>query len=81
MLRRYFNRYGKTVALKPKADIVVVHPVGRFAQARIDEQWKDACFWTLRIATTERCANILLETRTIWLPSRTKLSWTSRSDS
>ena len=46
-LKRYFNRSGKTVALKPKADVVVVHPGGRFAQARTDEQWTDACFWTL----------------------------------
>ena len=46
-LKRYFHRYGKTVTLKPKADVVVVHPVGRYAQARTDEQWKDACFWTL----------------------------------
>ena len=46
-LKRYFNRYGNTVVLKPKADVVVVHPVGRFPQARTDAQWKDACFWTL----------------------------------
>ena len=35
------------MVLKPTADVVVVHPVGRFSQARTDEQWKDACFWTL----------------------------------
>mgnify|MGYP001393261403 FL=1 len=46
-LKRYFNRTGNTVSLKPKADVVVVHPVGRFAQARTNEQWTDACFWTL----------------------------------
>ena len=46
-LRRYFNRQGKTLVLKPQADVVVVHPVGRFAQARTDAQWKDACHWTL----------------------------------
>ena len=46
-LKRYFNRHGKTVVLKPMADVVVVHPVGRFAQARTDKQWADACFWTL----------------------------------
>ena len=46
-LKRYFNRNGNTVVLKPKADVVVVHPVGRFAQARTDGQWADACFWTL----------------------------------
>ena len=46
-MRRYFNRQGKTLVLKPQADIVVVHPVGRFAQARTDDQWKEACHWTL----------------------------------
>jgi len=46
-LKRYFNRYQNAVVLKPKADVVVVHPVGRFPQARSDAQWKDACFWTL----------------------------------
>ena len=46
-LKRYFNRCGKSVVVKPKPDVVVVHPVGRFAQARTDAQWKDACFWTL----------------------------------
>ena len=46
-LRRYFNRHQMSVVLKPKADVVVLHPVGRFPQARSDAQWKDACFWTL----------------------------------
>ena len=46
-LKRYFNRQGETVVVKPKADVVVVHPVGRFPQARTDKQWQDACFWTL----------------------------------
>ena len=32
--------------LKPKVDVVVVHLVGRFPEARIEEQWKEACFWT-----------------------------------
>ena len=45
--KRYFNRTGNAVSIKPKADVVVVHPVGRFAQARTHEQWADACFWTL----------------------------------
>ena len=46
-LRRYFNRQGNSLVLKPQADVVVVHPVGRFAQARTDAEWKDACHWTL----------------------------------
>ena len=28
-IKRYFNRNGHTVVLKHKADVVVVHPVGR----------------------------------------------------
>ena len=46
------------MVLKPKAD-VVVHPVGHFPQARTDEQWKDACFWTLLAHCNhgEQCAN------------------------
>ena len=46
-LRRYFNRHQKSVVLKPKADFVVLHPVGRFPSALTDAQWKDACFWAL----------------------------------
>ena len=46
-LKRYFNRQGKSLVLKPQADVVVVHPVGRFTQARTDAEWKDACYWTL----------------------------------
>ena len=46
-MKRCFNYQGGTVVLKPAADIVVLHPVGRFAQANTDSQWRDACFWTL----------------------------------
>ena len=58
-LKRYFNRHQKSVVLKPKADVVVVHPVGRFPQARSDAQWKDACFWTLLAHCNhgEQCKN------------------------
>ena len=58
-LKRYFNRNGNSVVLKPKADVVVVHPVGRFPQARTEEQWKDACFWTLLAHCNhgEQCEN------------------------
>ena len=45
--KRAFNRSANIVALNPKPDIVVLHPAGGFAQARTDEQWRDACFWTL----------------------------------
>ena len=41
-LRRYFNRQGTTLVMKPQADVVAVHPVGRFAQARTNAQWKGA---------------------------------------
>ena len=33
--------------LKAQADVVIVHPAGRFGQARTDAQWKEACHWTL----------------------------------
>ena len=58
-LKRYFNRYRNSVVLKPKADVVVVHPVGRFPQARTDGQWKDACCWTLLVHCNhgEQCTN------------------------
>ena len=58
-LRRYFNRQGKTLVLKPQADVVVVHPVGRFAHARTDAQWEDACHWTLLVHCNrgEMCQN------------------------
>ncbi len=52
-LKRCFNRGGgsspgsASVTFKPVADIVVVHPVGRFTQAKTEAQWRDACFWTL----------------------------------
>ena len=46
-VKRCFNRSGDSVALKPVADIVVIHPVGRFTQASTDAQWRDACVWTL----------------------------------
>ena len=44
---RCFNRHGKSVTPKPQPDVVVVSPVGRFAQAKSDAQWQDACFWSL----------------------------------
>lgn len=47
MLKRYFIRDQDSVKLKPKADVVVVHPVGRSPQARTEAQWKGARFWTL----------------------------------
>ena len=40
--KRYFNRNGNTVVLKPKTDLIVVHPAGRFAKARTDQQWQEA---------------------------------------
>ena len=45
--KRRFNRSGNSVSLKPAADIVVIHPAGRFTQANTDAQWRDACVWTL----------------------------------
>ena len=43
----YFERNYGTVRPKPRADVVVVHPDGRFTTARDDAQWLDACRWTL----------------------------------
>ena len=40
-LKRYFNRKGKSVVFKPKPNVVVVHPVGRFTTAHTDKQWQD----------------------------------------
>ena len=47
-VKRCFNRSGDSVALKPVADIVVIHPVGRFTQASTDAQWRDAVAVHLR---------------------------------
>ena len=46
-LKRYFRRSGNSIVCRPKADVVVVHPVGRFTTATTSEQWRDACYWTL----------------------------------
>jgi hypothetical protein len=46
-LKRYFTRQGPSVKCNSEADIVVVHPVGRFTTATTDAQWRDACYWTL----------------------------------
>jgi hypothetical protein len=45
--KRCFNRVGASVKCKTRAAVVVVHPVGRFAIAQRDAQWRDACYWTL----------------------------------
>ena len=37
-MKRCFNYQGNTVILKPAADIVALHPVGRYAQAITDSQ-------------------------------------------
>jgi hypothetical protein len=46
-LKRFFKRAGKTIFCKDRADVVVVHPAGRFTSAKTDEQWRDASLWTL----------------------------------
>jgi hypothetical protein len=43
-LRRFFRRSGNSIVCKPRADVVVVHPVGRFTTAKSAEQWRDACY-------------------------------------
>ena len=45
--KRFFRRSGNSIVCRPKADVVVVHPVGRFTTAKTPEQWRDACHWTL----------------------------------
>ena len=46
-LKRYYNRAGGSITCKPRADVVVVHPAGRFTRADTQEQWLDSCVWTL----------------------------------
>ena len=45
--KRYFQRVGSSIKCKRCADVVVVHPVGRFTTAITEAQWRDACYWTL----------------------------------
>ena len=65
-LKRYFQRVGSSIKCKQRADVVVVHPVGRFTSALTEGQWRDACYWTLlahcnhgEACTTFRDANHL----------------------
>ena len=44
-LKRYFQRVGCSIKCKQRADVVVVHPVGRFTTASTETQWRDACCW------------------------------------
>ena len=46
-LKRFFRRSGRSIVCLHGADVVVVHPVGRFTVAKSAEQWKDACYWSL----------------------------------
>ena len=46
-LKRYFQRVGSSIKCKRCADVVVVHPVGRFTTASTEAQWREACYWTL----------------------------------
>jgi hypothetical protein len=41
--KRYFHRVGPSVKYKTRADVTVVHPVGRFTTALTEAQWRDAC--------------------------------------
>lgn len=45
--KRYFQRVGPSIKCKRTADVVVLHPVGRFTTASTQAQWRDACYWTL----------------------------------
>ena len=45
--KRFFRRSGMSIVCLNRADVVVVHPVGRFTVAKSAEQWKDACYWSL----------------------------------
>ena len=65
-LKRYFQRVGSNIKCKQRADVVVVHPVGRFITALTQAQWRDVCYWTLlahcnhgEACTTFRDANLL----------------------
>ena len=46
-LKRYFIRRGGSLKYKPKADVVIVHPEGRFTTAMTSEQWRQACILAL----------------------------------
>jgi hypothetical protein len=46
-LKRFYRRGGNSLACRPRADVVVVHPVGRFTTAKTPAQWRDASYWTL----------------------------------
>ena len=46
-LKRYFIRRGGSLKYKPKADVVIVHPEGRFTTAMTAEQWRQACILAL----------------------------------
>ena len=70
-LRRYFNTPRNTVACKPRADVVVVHPAPRFTTAKEDSQWLDACNW--HIAIMAQCAVPLSQMPRSWTACPTKI--------
>ena len=46
-LQRFHRRSGNSLTCRPRADVVVLHPVGRFTTAKTTAQWRDACYWTM----------------------------------
>ena len=46
-LKRYFIKRGGSLKYKPKADVVIVHPEGRFTTAMTSERWREACVFAL----------------------------------
>jgi len=46
-LKRYFIKRGGSLKYKLKADVVIVHPEGRFTTAMTPEQWREACILAL----------------------------------
>ena len=46
-LKRFFMRQSGSLRYKPRADIVIVHPEGRFTTAMTPERWREACIFAL----------------------------------
>ena len=72
-LRRFFRRSGNSIVCKPRADVVVVHPVGRFTTAKSAEQAIGRCW---RTAIMELRARRLSLMPSIWTAC-TRMRWSS----
>ena len=46
-LKRYFIKRRGSLKYKLMADVVIVHPEGRFTNAMTPEQWRESCIFAL----------------------------------